>query len=78
MIKNVKKRYATSLLLDVHGHSRKQGIFVYACVLDRRADGYWGPSPLLCRHDIGLIFVKKMEKVQANIVVNIKFYKYKK
>ena len=36
LIKHMKKKYTLGLVLDIHGHSRKHGVFTYGCVPDRK------------------------------------------
>ena len=36
LIRHVKENWQVGLVLDVHGHSRKQGVFFYGCVPDRK------------------------------------------
>jgi len=36
LIRRVKKNWHVALIIDIHGHSRKQGAFFYGCVPDRK------------------------------------------
>lgn len=36
LIRSTKRWRTVGLIMDLHGHSRKQGIFVYGCVPDKR------------------------------------------
>ena len=37
LIKRIKQRWLVGLVLDIHGHSRKHGVFTYGCLPDRKA-----------------------------------------
>lgn len=39
LIRAMKKLRTVGLILDIHGHSRKQGLFVYGCVPDKKMLG---------------------------------------
>eukprot|EP00605_Chrysophyceae_sp_TOSAG23-4_P002552 GSChrysophyteH1.ASY1.ANO1.2817.1 assembled CDS len=36
LIKRTKRRWLVGLVLDIHGHSRKHGVFTYGCLPDRK------------------------------------------
>ena len=43
MIRKMKMLYGVALVIDLHGHSKKEGIFIYGCLPDKKQAR--GPSP---------------------------------